>query len=160
MAVQLGGSSDLRRRLAVVIGTGLGTGFFPFAPGTVGSLVGVALYLPVAPGRGAAFFLLLAAVTAAGTWAAGICGRLWGDHDSRRIVVDEVGGMMVTLWSFPADPLWLALGFFTFRVFDVLKPFPIRRIDRGWSSAGGVMADDLLAGVYSNLVLQLIRWLL
>ncbi len=118
------------------------------------------LYLAVAPGDNAAFFLVLAAVVIAGTWAAGICGALYGDHDSRRIVIDEVGGMMVTLWSFPADPFWLASGFFAFRVFDVLKPFPIRRIDRGWNSAGGVMADDLLAGVYANITLQVIRWLL
>ena len=57
---------------------------------------------------GVAAVALLAAVVVAGTWAAGICGPLYGHHDSRRIVIDEVGGMMVTLWSFPADPLWLA----------------------------------------------------
>lgn len=142
------------------MGTGLGAGFFPFAPGTVGSLPGVALYVAVLPGGNAAFLAAVAVVLAAGTWAAGVCGRLYGDHDSRRIVVDEVAGMMVTLWSFPAEPFWLAAGFFLFRAFDVLKPFPIRRIDQGWSSAGGVMADDLLAGVYANLTMQLLRRLM
>jgi phosphatidylglycerophosphatase A len=144
------------RRLAVLVGTGLGTGFFPVAPGTVGSLLGVALYLPAA-GNIPLFFLLLAAVTAAGTWAAGICGRLFGEHDSRRIVVDEIGGMMVTLFSFPAEPLWLILGFFIFRFFDIFKPPPIGAVDRKWASAGGVMADDLLAGIYANLTLQVVR---
>ena len=76
----------------MTVGTGLGTGFFPFAPGTVGSLVGVILYLPVAPGHNGAFALLLASVTLAGLWAARICGQLYGDHDSRRIVVDEIAG--------------------------------------------------------------------
>ena len=139
-----------------MVGTGFGTGYFPFASGTVGSLVGVLFYLPVAaPGRSIPFFLLLAAVVAVGTWSAGICGKLFGEHDSGKIVIDEVAGMLVTLYSFPADPLWLAAAFLTFRFYDILKPFPIRRIDRGWTSAGGVMTDDLLAGVYANLTLRL-----
>ena len=139
-----------------MVGTGFGTGYFPFASGTVGSLVGLLLYLPVAaPGRSVPFFLLLAAVVAVGTWAARICGEIFGEHDSGKIVIDEVAGMLVTLYSFPADPLWLAAGFFTFRFYDIFKPFPIRRIDREWKSAGGVMTDDLLAGVYANLTLHL-----
>ncbi len=139
-----------------MVGTGFGTGYFPFASGTVGSLVGLLLYLPVAaPGRSIPFFLLLAAVVAVGTWAAGICGELFGEHDSGKIVIDEVAGMLVTLYSFPADPIWLAAAFFTFRFYDIFKPFPIRRIDREWKSAGGVMTDDLLAGIYANLTLRL-----
>lgn len=118
----------------------------------------MALYIPVAD-KVLLFVVILGLVTAAGTWAAGICGRLWGDHDSRRIVVDEIGGMMVTLFSFPSEPAWLILGFFTFRFFDIFKPPPIRAIDQQWSSAGGVMADDLLAGVYANITLQVIRLL-
>lgn len=128
------------------------------APGTAGSLLGVALYLPAADSV-PLFFLLTASVVGAGTWAAGICGSLYGDHDSRRIVVDEVGGMMVTLFTFPAEPLWLVTGFFTFRFYDILKPPPVRAVDRNWNTAGGVMADDLLAGVYANLTLQVCRLL-
>lgn len=124
----------------------------------MGSLLGVALYLPVAPpGRLAAYLVLLAVVITAGTWAAGVCGRRYGAHDHRRIVVDEIAGMLVTLFSFPASAPALVAGFFIFRFFDIVKPFPIRRIDLGWKSAGGVMADDLLAGVYANLTLQLVR---
>jgi phosphatidylglycerophosphatase A len=124
----------------------------------VGSLLGIALYLPVAPpDRLAAYLILLAVVVAAGTWSAGICGRRYGAHDHGRIVVDEIAGMLVTLFSFSASVPALAAGFFIFRFFDILKPFPIRRIDLEWKSAGGVMADDLLAGVYANLTLQLVR---
>ena len=91
------------------------------------------------PGRSFPFFLLLAAVVAVGTWAAVLCGEIFGEHDSGKIVIDEVAGMLVTLYSFPADPVWLAAAFFTFRFYDIFKPFPIRRIDREWKSAGGVM---------------------
>jgi phosphatidylglycerophosphatase A len=121
----------------------------------------VLLYLPVAaPGRSIPFFLLLAAVVAVGTWSAGICGDLFGEHDSGKIVIDEVAGMLVALYSFPAEPLFLVGAFLTFRFYDILKPFPIRRIDRNWKSAGGVMTDDLLAGVYANLTLRLLAPLL
>ncbi len=141
-----------------MLGTGFGTGYSPVAPGTVGSLLGILVYLPVAaPGRYPAYFILLFAVVAAGIWAAGVCGTFLGDHDSRRIVIDEVAGMLVTCFSFPGEARWLIAGFFVFRIFDIWKPFPIRRLDREWRSAGGVMADDILAGVYANLVLQASR---
>lgn len=116
------------------------------------------LYLPVAPpGHLTALLILIAAVTAVGTWAAGICGRLYGKTDDGRIVIDEIAGMLVTLISFPATGFWLLAGFLVFRFFDILKPFPIRSIDLKWKHAGGVMADDLLAGIYANLTLQLLR---
>jgi phosphatidylglycerophosphatase A len=136
----------------------LGAGFAPIASGTAGSAVGVLLFLPVAPpGRLSALLILIAAVTAAGTWAAGICGRLYGKADDGRIVIDEIAGMLVTLISFPATGFWLLAGFLVFRLFDIWKPFPIRTIDQKWKHAGGVMADDLLAGVYANITLQILR---
>ena len=99
----------------------------------------------------------MAAVTAVGTWAAGICGRHFGEHDSGKIVIDEITGMMIALYSFPAEALWLCAGFLVFRFFDIFKPFPIRRIDKGWANAWGVMGDDILAGVYANISLQAAR---
>ena len=149
---------SVARRLARIVGTGFGTGYFPVAPGTAGSVVGLVLYLPVSsPDRQPAFFLLLAATILVGTWAAGVCGTLFGEHDSGKIVVDEIAGMLVTLFTFPAEIKWLAAGFLAFRFFDIVKPWPIRQIDRRWKSAGGVMVDDLLAGLYANLTLHLLR---
>ena len=95
-----------------------------------------------------------------GLWACRVCGTVLGKHDDGRIVIDEIAGQLVALWSFPAHPVWLLAGFLAFRFYDIAKPFPIRHIDRTWSSAGGVMADDLLAGVYANLILQLARYLM
>jgi phosphatidylglycerophosphatase A len=145
------------RALAVAVGTGLGAGFSPIAPGTAGSVLGVALFVLLAPAGPVALGLALAALLLLGTWAAGVCGERYGAHDHGRIVVDEVAGQLIALASFPASPGWLLAGFLAFRFFDILKPFPARRIDRTWRAAGGVMADDVVAGIYANLALQAAR---
>jgi phosphatidylglycerophosphatase A len=145
------------RGLAVAIGTGCGAGFSPFAPGTVGSLVGVALYLPLAaaglPAVGVGVVLLFAA----GVWAAGVCGERYGAHDHGRIVVDEIVGQFIALAGFPAQPGWLLAGFLLFRLFDIWKPYPAGLIDSRWRTPFGVMADDVVAGVYANVALQAVR---
>lgn len=143
--------------IAVTIGTGLGTGFSPIAPGTAGSALGVAAFVLLAPAGGWGIALAVLALLCVGTWAAGVCGARYGAHDHGRIVVDEVAGQIVALASFPATPGWLFAGFLLFRLFDIVKPFPARRIDRTWRSAAGVMADDVVAGVYANLALQAAR---
>ncbi len=145
------------RALAVVIGTGCGTGFSPFASGTVGSLLGVALYLPLAVAGLPAVGLAAALLFPVGVWAAGVCGARYGAHDHGRIVIDEILGQLIALATFPAKPGWLLLGFLLFRAFDIWKPFPARRIDEQWRTPVGVMTDDVVAGVYANLTLQVVR---
>jgi phosphatidylglycerophosphatase A len=142
--------------LAVALGTGLGAGFSPVAPGTAGSAVGVAIAAAAFSARvpAAAVALLLFPV---GVWAAGVCARRYGAHDHGRIVVDEIVGQLIALATFPAGPGWLIAGFLLFRFFDIVKPFPAGRIDRGWRTPLGVMADDAVAGLYANLALQLAR---
>jgi phosphatidylglycerophosphatase A len=149
--------SRAARGFAVAVGTGLGAGFSPIAPGTAGSLLGVALFVPLAAPGLPAVALALAVLFPAGVWAAGVCGERYGAHDHRRIVVDEIAGQLVALASFPAQPGWLLAGFLLFRLFDIWKPFPARRIDRQWRTPFGVMADDLVAGIYANLALQAFR---
>jgi phosphatidylglycerophosphatase A len=146
-------------RLAVAVGTGLGAGFSPFAPGTVGSAVGVALFIPLAARGLPALVIAVSLLLPAGIWAAAVCGKRYGAHDHRHIVIDEIVGQLVALAGFPARPMWLLAGFLLFRLFDIWKPFPARRIDRRWRTPFGVMADDLVAGVYANLALQTFRFL-
>jgi phosphatidylglycerophosphatase A len=145
------------RALAVVVGTGCGAGFSPYASGTAGSLLGVALYVPLAAAGLPAVALAVALLLPAGVWAAGVCGERYGAHDHGRIVVDEIIGQLIALASFPAQPAWLLAGFLLFRLFDIWKPFPARRIDERWRTASGVIADDVVAGAYANLVLQAVR---
>lgn len=143
--------------IAVAAGTGLGSGFFPVAPGTAGSLVAVGLYWALAPAGLPVLFLVVALLFAVGVWAAGVCGRRYGKHDHGRIVIDEFVGQLIALATFPATPAWSLAGFLLFRLFDIWKPFPARTIDRGWRSGTGVMADDVVAGIYANLALQCAR---
>lgn len=148
------------RALAVAIGTGLGTGFSPIASGTAGSVLGVVCYLPLAAAGLPALAVAVVVLFIAGVWAAGVCGERYGAHDHGRIVVDEIVGMLITLAGIPAQPYWLLAGFLLFRLSDIVKPFPAGRIDRLWRTPFGVMADDVVAGVYANLALQAVRVLL
>lgn len=145
------------RAIALAVGTGCGAGYAPIAPGTAGSALGVALYVLLAPAGAAGMAGALAVLLPAGVWAARVCGARFGDHDHGRIVVDEVAGQLLALATFPPSAGWLLAGFLAFRVLDIVKPFPARTIDRRWRTATGVMADDLVAGLYANLVLQAAR---
>jgi phosphatidylglycerophosphatase A len=144
------------RSLAVALATGGHTGWFPVAPGTVGSAVGVGLWWGLrAAGAGvAAEFAVVAALFVAGAWAAAETERALGITDPGPVVIDEVMGMCVTLIGAPLSWPAAIAGFALFRLFDIVKPPPARRLERlhgGW----GIMADDLAAGVYAWAALQL-----
>jgi phosphatidylglycerophosphatase A len=146
-------------RLAVFLATAGYSGYFPIAPGTVGSAVGVALYgllrwwqTPLAP---LTEIVLIAALFAAGVWAATTAERYFGGIDPGPIVLDEVVGMLITLAFIPVGPSGAIAGFFLFRVFDVVKPFPARRLE-ALHGGLGVMADDAMAAIYANVSLRLL----
>jgi phosphatidylglycerophosphatase A len=138
-------------------------GYFPIAPGTAGSLVGLAIVLAcdhwVLPRTKAIAVLVTVAVVllAVGVWAAGKAEDFFGRIDPGQVVLDEVVGQMLTLLLIPSVTWkWLLGGFLLFRALDVLKPFPARqaeRIPRGW----GIMLDDVIAGVYGLVLLSVIR---
>jgi phosphatidylglycerophosphatase A len=145
------------RRPAVWLATGFGMGFLPFAPATGASLA-VALALLAIPSwtDPLALGIAILALTPLAVWASGEAERELG-RDARPIVIDEVVGMLVAVWAVPMagrTAVTLGLAFLLFRLFDIAKPFPIRRsqdLPGGW----GVVVDDLLAGIASNLVLRL-----
>ena len=142
-------------RLALLVATAGGAGWAPLAPGTVGSaLTGLVLWLAPPSRTGRAVGLVV--VTVLGLWAAGRAERALGRKDPGAIVVDEVAGMTLSVLPFP--PTWpvLAVGFVLFRVFDIWKPFPANVAQR-LPGGLGVMADDLVAGVYALLVLAALR---
>ncbi len=141
------------------IATAGGAGYFPIAPGTAGSLVGVAVVVALGhlPLHRAAAIAVLAGVSVAllcvGVRAAGEAEKLLGRTDPGQVVVDEVVGQMLTFLLLPhATWKWLLGGFLLFRAFDIVKPFPARQAERisgGW----GIMLDDVVAGVYGLAVL-------
>jgi phosphatidylglycerophosphatase A len=144
-------------KTAVLIATAGGAGFVPAMPGTAGALVGVGIFaLAVWSGLLWLYLPLLVILTIAGTWAAGRVEEVYG-HDAASIVIDEVVGQMIALAVVAGTilaeivPLTI-LGFLLFRFFDILKPFPIRRLEK-LPGGVGVMADDVGAGIYALLVL-------
>jgi phosphatidylglycerophosphatase A len=142
------------RRLAVFVCSFGYIGFFPFAPGTVGSAAGVAVYLVTRPSAGPYFdALVIAILFAAGVILTPPCEEDLGCTDPGPIVIDEVMGLLLTLFMIPVGWRGILLGFLLFRALDVVKPFPARRLER-LHGGFGVMADDAMAAVYANLVLR------
>ena len=147
-------------RLAVFLATVAYSGYFPVAPGTVGSAAGLVVYLLVWWTRSPILEVGLIALTfAVGTWAATHAERYFGGIDPGPVVIDEVLGMLVTLAFIPVGWSGALAGFVIFRVFDVIKPYPANRLEK-FHGGFGIMADDAMAGIYANLVLRLLIWLL
>ena len=146
-------------RLAVFLATVAYCGYFPIAPGTAGSAAGLVVYLLVwwtgSPIVETALMLL---TCAGGTWAATHAERFFGGIDPGPVVIDEVLGMLVTLAFIPVGWSGALAGFVIFRVFDVIKPYPADRFEK-LHGGFGIMADDAMAGVYANLTLRLVMWL-
>jgi phosphatidylglycerophosphatase A len=139
--------------VSTLLATGLGSGYSPFAPGTAGSAVGLLFFWPLqwlsAPVQvGATLALFVAGVIASTRVARGV-----GIEDPGIVVVDEVVGMWTTLLFLPFTPANAIAGFVLFRVMDVFKPYPARQFESlpgGW----GIMSDDVMAGIYANLLLR------
>ena len=147
-------------RLAVFIATAGYCGYFPIAPGTVGSAAGLVVYLIVwwtqSPVVEA---LLIAGVFAVGVWAGSIAERYFGGIDPGPVVIDEVLGMLVTLAFMPVNLPVAIAGFVLFRIFDVIKPYPAGRFE-ALHGGLGVMADDGIAALYANLTLRAVVFLM
>ena len=147
-------------RFAVFLATAAYCGYFPVAPGTVGSAAGLLVYLLVAwIGLPIVEVAAIALTFAVGAWAATHAERFFGGIDPGPVVIDEVLGMLVTLAFIPVGWSGALAGFFIFRVFDVIKPYPANRLEK-FHGGFGIMADDAMAGVYANLALRLLMWLL
>jgi len=139
--------------LATVLATGLGSGYSPVAPGTAGSAVGLLLYWPLAAWPPAWTIALLVVLFFVGVAAATTVAQTIGIEDPGIVVVDEIVGMWVSLLFLPFTWQTAALGFFLFRVMDVVKPYPARQLEHlpgGW----GILLDDVMAGIYANLTVR------
>ena len=142
------------------LATGFYIGNIPFAPGTFGSLIGLPLCfalagMSLAPAvLGTLLFIFFA------VYIADAAEKLLKRSDPGCIVIDEMAGMMVTLIGLPFNPITVVIGFIIFRILDILKPFPIRNLDRRIPGGLGVVADDVAAGIIANLVLRIIMQIL
>jgi phosphatidylglycerophosphatase A len=144
------------RTFGVLVSTCGYVGYVPVAPGTAGSLLGLGLYAFVrwCDVWGLEIFVILA-ITILGIWSASVGERYFERKDPGYIIIDEVAGILFTFLFLPVTWIGAIIGFLVFRFFDIVKPFPVRQTERlpgGW----GVMFDDLVAAVYSHLVIRLL----
>ncbi len=147
------------RNPAHLLAFGLGSGALPRAPGTWGTLAAIPLYLLLSGLPLSAYLAVTLVLALAGVWICHVTARDLGVHDHPGIVWDEIVGYLVTMIAAPAGWLWIVLGFLLFRLFDILKPWPIGPVDRRVGGGLGIMLDDLLAGVMALGVLQLLALL-
>lgn len=148
------------RRLVIFLASGAYTGYAPIVPGTAGAALGMVLgyfvFAPLWERSPSAFMMLFALLFIGACFVAGAAERVYGEHDNSHIVLDEILGMIATMFLNPTSWGWLGAGFVLFRIFDIIKPWPAHRFDR-MEGGSGVMLDDLAAGIYANLVLQVMR---
>lgn len=143
---------DARRKLAVIAGSFFYLGHFPFAPGTFGSLAAVLLFLSVRHN-----YILYSSLVVSLLLTGFLLGKKWeviyGRKDPPQVIIDEVAGMLLSFIFVPYSRRIIIVGFFLFRLLDTLKPYPANRFER-FKGGAGIMMDDIIAGLYTNCVLQ------
>jgi len=145
-----------RERAVLILATGFFSGTIPFAPGTFGTLIGLPICFLFAHFHLglSVVCVLLFIIIAIGVASA--AEKILKQKDPAKIVIDEIAGLLVTFVGLPFNAQTAVFGFIIFRAFDILKPFPIRLLERKVSGGSGVVLDDVLAGIYANLTLRFV----
>lgn len=138
------------------IAFGFGTGTIPFAPGTFGTLIAVPFYLALQSFATLNYFIITLFITGASIWICHKATQDIGIDDHQGMCLDEIVGYLVTMIGAPHGWLWVAIGFGLFRFFDIVKPWPIRYVDANVHGGFGMILDDVLAGILSCLVIQVL----
>ena len=144
------------KNFILLLATGFGVGYSPVAPGTLGTLIAIPIYYFLSNIPSPIYEITLVGFFFLSVWVSENAEKFFGKKDDPRIVIDEVIGFLITLLWVPKTFLFVIVGFFLFRFFDILKPFPIRRLERGFRGGFGVVLDDVVAGVYANIILRVI----
>jgi phosphatidylglycerophosphatase A len=139
---------------------GFGSGLAPFAPGTFGTLVAIPLYWWASQLSLIAFLVTIVLGFAVGVYLCGYTSKALGVHDHSGIVWDEIVGYFITMIAVPLDWRWMLAGFVLFRLFDIVKPWPIRWVDKHLYGGFGIMFDDVLAGIFALLSLHFLIYLI
>jgi phosphatidylglycerophosphatase A len=143
-----------RRNLFYWFAVGFGSGLAPKAPGTAGTLIAVPLYLLLSQLVMWQYLAVVLVLLVAGIWICDTTAKQMGVHDDPSIVWDEIVGYLITMIASPPGWFWIVAGFVLFRLFDILKPWPIRYIDQKVQGGFGIMLDDVLAAIFALVVLQ------
>ena len=144
-----------KQKTIIFLATGGWIGFSPVAPGTFGSLAALPICLLISSMPIGPALLFVAAMIILSTWIAHAAEKIEAQKDPSRVVIDEICGMAVALFALPFTPFFIIVGFALFRVFDILKPFPIRWVDKKVPGGSGIMLDDIIAGIFANGLIRL-----
>jgi len=137
------------------LASGFFSGHIPFAPGTFGTLAAIPLYLLlISVLQGWWYAGAVVALTVAAIWISGLAEKIYARKDPPQVVIDEIAGFMLTMIAVPPSALYIILGFVLFRIFDILKPQPAGWINDHMRGGSGIVLDDIVAGLYANIVLQ------
>jgi phosphatidylglycerophosphatase A len=150
---------QFRRQAVLFLATGGYLGKIPVAPGTFGSLAGLPLAWVFSRLPAGGEVIVVALFIAGAVWVAAEAELLFGRTDPGAIVIDEIAGMLVTFLLIPMTAWCAAAGFLLFRALDIVKPFPIRYVEKRLTGGFAVVADDLVAGVAAHIFLRLLLWL-
>lgn len=140
------------------IAFGFGTGALPFAPGTFGTLIAIPFYLLLAPLSLPLYIGIVVLITLGSIYLSHQVAKEIDVHDHPGMCLDEIVGFLVTMINAPLGLFWILLGFLLFRFFDIVKPPPIRWVDTQVHGGLGIILDDVLAGIYSMLIIQFVAW--
>ena len=144
-----------RERAVLFLATGFFVGTVPFAPGTFGSIIGLPICFLISKLNflfAGVFALVFVLFT---VWVAAAASKILEKEDPAEIVIDEIAGLIVTLVGIPFTAGTAVAGFVIFRAFDILKPFPIRTLEEKVPGGAGIVLDDVMAGIYANIILRL-----
>ncbi len=140
----------------VILATGFGVGYSPIAPGTLGTLIAIPVFYFLSIIPSPLYEITLVGFFFLSVWISENAEAFFRKKDDPRIVIDEIIGFLIAMLWLPKTTRFIIIGFFLFRFFDIFKPFPIRRLETRLKGGYGVVMDDVLAGVYANIVLHLI----
>jgi phosphatidylglycerophosphatase A len=150
---------NFRNKVVLFLATGFYTGNIPLAPGTFGSLIGLPLCFLLTRVNLPLAIISAILFTGLAVWIAQAAERRLKQKDPGCIVIDEIAGMVVTFLGLPFNPTTAVMGFIIFRFLDILKPFPIRILDKRLSGGIGIVADDVAAGLIANIILRIFLYI-
>jgi phosphatidylglycerophosphatase A len=143
------------RRLAILLATWGGVGLSPVAQGTAGTLAAIPFFLLLALLPWRLYILCVLGIGVIACWAAGAAERIFQEKDPHRVVIDEAVGFFITMTALPVTAQYLLAGFVFFRLFDIIKPPPIRLVEQKIRGGYGVVLDDVVAGIYAHIALRI-----
>jgi len=144
---------DLSDKVIRIAATGFGVGFSRHAPGTLGTLLGVPVYFLFSSFPWFLYLISILAVSFFAVYVSQEAEKLFGRKDAPQIVIDEIAGFQFTMFLVTPTIAHVVTGFILFRIFDIFKPFPVRLCERHLRGGYGVVGDDVVAGIYGNIVL-------